>query len=228
MAKATTGTIELESISPSRIRIAVEGTSDLVQCKLPRSFELQEIFKQSHPKGTKIPAVYCQPYNLFERLITGIHWLNPIPFHDEDNSLYTEEEWERYMKENKPCILSNAWLGVMERAVISCGIKDAIGKNATDFKNTVSCAPLTPIDFAQAGYDQHLAPAKVMGKPVNVLTQQNVFTGWSAKVELSFLHTVFPAETLVAILDAAGKSIGVGSRRREGYGRFKVVSVEEL
>ena len=101
--------INLEQIKPKTLIVTVNGTSDLILCKKSRSYELAEIYKQSHPKGSKIPQKYQQDYCLWEKLITSIHWQQPITFHDDDNTLYTEEEWSRYMTENKPCILANSW-----------------------------------------------------------------------------------------------------------------------
>ena len=85
--------INLEQIKPKTLIVTVNGTSDLILCKKSRSYELAEIYKQSHPKGSKIPQKYQQDYCLWEKLITSIHWQQPITFHDDDNTLYTEEEW---------------------------------------------------------------------------------------------------------------------------------------
>ena len=218
--------IALDQIRPSTMIVTVEGTSDLILCKKSRSYEREEIFRQSHPKGTKIPAEFQQPYSLFEKLITSIHWLNPIEFHDEDYSLYTEEEWMKYMQENKPCILANSWMGSFSEAFISCGFKDSTGKAGTDLKRTVSFETLTPISFAKAGYDQHLAQTSGLSR-TNVLTQQNVFSGWTADVEVHYLPIAFPKETILGIMQCAGSFIGVGARRKEGYGRFAVKNVVE-
>lgn len=218
--------IRIETVIPKTIIVTVEGTSELILCAKARSYIREEIFKQSHPKGTKIPAEYQQPYNLYEKLITSIHWLNPIEFHDDDYSKYTEEEWRRYMSENQPCILSNAWAGSMKEAFTSF-YKDSTGKNGTDLKRSVNFKPITPITFAWAGHDQHLAQTSGLSR-VNVLTQQNVFSGWMADIEMTYVESVFPQETILAILGTAGSNIGVGSRRGEGYGRFAVKSVKSV
>ena len=219
--------IQLEAIKPSKMILTVQGESDLILCAKARSYEREEIFKQSHPKGTKIPKMYQQDYNLWEKLITSLHWLYPITFHDDDYSLYTEEEWLKYMKENKPCILNNAWMGSMKEAFISCKFKDSTGLNGTDIDRTVSIEPLTPISFVQAGYDQHLAQTKGLSR-VNVLTQQNIFSGWSADITISYLEIVTPQETLLSLFNCVGKFIGVGARRKEGYGRFKIAEVKTV
>ena len=225
-AETATQTFVIENIVPKTIIASLEGTSDLILCAKARSYVREEIFKQSHPKGTKIPAKYQQPYNLYEKLITSIHWLHPIEFHDDDYSKYTEEEWSRYMKENQPCILSNSFAGSMKEAFTSF-YKDSTGKNNTDLKRSVNIKPITPITFDMAGYDQHLAQTSGLSR-VNVLTQQNVFSGWRCDLELTYVETVFPKETIIAILNTAGSNIGVGSRRGEGYGRFTVKSVTEI
>ena len=218
--------VSLDAIKPQTMIVTVEGTSDLILCKKSRSYEREEIFKQSHPKGTKIPAEYQQPYCLWEKLITSIHWLNPIEFHDKDYSLYTEEEWIKYMSENKPCILANSWIGSFNEAFISCGFKDSTGKAGTDLKRTISFETLTPISFAEAKYDQHLAQTSGLSR-TNVLTQQNTFSGWTANVEIHYLPIAFPQETILSIMQSAGTFIGVGARRKEGYGRYVVTNITD-
>lgn len=219
--------INLEQIKPKTMIVTVNGTSDLILCKKSRSYELEEIYKQSHPKGTKIPAQFQQPYCLWEKLITSIHWEKPIEFHDSDYTKYTEEEWNRYMTENKPCILANSWIGSFSEAFISCGFKDSTGKAGTDLKRTISFDTLTPISFAQAGYDQHLAQTSGLSR-TNVLTQQNVFSGWAADVVIHYLPIAFPKETVLGIMQCAGQFIGIGARRKEGYGRYELAEIKEI
>ena len=219
--------MQLNEIKKGTMIVKIVGDSDLVLCKKARSYEREEIYKQSHPKGTKIPPELQQNYNMWEKLITSIHWQEPIKYHDDDYSKYTEEEWNKYMKENKPCILAKAFQGSIKEAFISCGFKDSTGKNGTDIKRTVSFQHLIPIEFARAGYDQHLAQTD--GKTrTNVLTQQNVFNGWSCEVTVNYLESAFPKETIIDLIRCAGDFIGIGSRRGEGYGRYHVESVTAI
>ena len=227
MATKKNETIELSTIKEGSMIVKISGDSDLILCKKARSYEREEIFKQSHPKGTKIPAEYQQAYNLWEKLITSINWENPIEFHDDDYSKYTEEEWNKYMSENKPCILAKAFQESIKEAFISCGFKDSTGKAGTDFKRTISFQSRVPISFAQAGYDQHLAQTSGLSK-TNVLTQQNVFNGWSAEIQINYLETAFPKETILDLIQCAGKFIGIGSRRGEGYGRYHIEAVQSF
>lgn len=222
--KKTEGTISISKMKIGLIRAHIVGDSDLILCAKSRSYEREEIYKQSHPKGTKIPAEFQQPYCLWEKLITSIHWLNPITFHDDNYSLYSEEEWKDYMQNNKPCILAKAFQESMKEAFVSCGFKDSTGKAGTDFRRTISFSALTPVSFAQAGYDQHLAQTSGLSR-TNVLTQQNVFTGWSADVEIRFLELTFPKETVIDLLNCSGQFIGIGARRGEGYGRYHIEEV---
>ena len=221
MSKEKTVTIAQAKIMSFNVHI--EGTSDLHLCKKARSFELAEIFKQSHPKGTQMPAYLTQDYNLWEKLITGIHWEHPITFHDDDWSLYTEEEWTDYMTNNRPCLLGKAFQDSMKEAFISCGFKESTGKAGTDFKRTISIASIVPVGFQEAGYSQHLAKANDM-RGTNVITQQNILHNWYCDVHIDALESAFPMETIINLLNTAGMFIGVGSRRGEGYGRFKVTA----
>ena len=222
--KVQESTISIDPVKVKNMTVVIAGNDDLILCAKARSYEREEIFKQSHPKGTKIPAELQQPYNMWEKLITSIHWLNPITFHDEDYSLYTQKEWEKYMKENKPCILGKAFQDSLKEAFISCGFKDSTGKAGTDFRRTISFDPITPIEFALAGYDQHLAQTSGLSR-TNVLTQQNYFHGWSARVNVSYLEIAFPKETIIDLFSCAGRFIGLGSRRGEGFGRYSVKEV---
>ena len=221
----TESTISIEAIRTTKMRVKLIGTSDLILNKKARSFEREEIFKQSHPKGTKIPSNIQQPYNMWEKLITSINWRDPIVYHDEDYSLYTEEEWKDYMENNAPCILGKAFQESFKETFISCGFKDSTGKSGADLKRTVSVSVKNPITFVQAGYDQHLAMTNGLNK-VNVLTQQNQFTGWTCDIEIAFLDGTFPKETILTLVQMSGNFIGVGSRRGEGYGRYTIGIVE--
>lgn len=222
--QTTETTINLEAIRTTKLKVKLIGTSDLILNKKARSFEREEIFKQSHPKGTKIPAEFQQPYNMWEKLITSINWRDPITFHDDDYSLYCEDEWKNYMENNAPCILGKAFQESFKEAFISCGFKDSTGKSGADLKRTVSFSVKNPITFAQAGYDQHLAMTNGLNK-VNVLTQQNQFSGWACDIEITFLEGTFPTETILALAAVAGNFIGVGSRRGEGFGRYEIGTV---
>lgn len=219
--------ITLSTFKKGTLIVNIVGDSELILCAKTRSYELAEIFKQSHPKGTKIPDKFLQEYNLWEKLITSIHWEKPIEFHDDDWSLYTEEEWNKYMSDNRPCILGKAFQDSLKEAFVSCGFKESTGKAGTDFKRTIMFSPLIPISFTQAGYTQHLAQTSGLNR-TNVLTQANVFSGWGAELRINYLETAFPKATILDLVACAGDFIGVGSRRGEGYGRYHVESVMEI
>lgn len=216
--------INLSEIKVKKMSVHIVGDSTLVLCAKARSYEREEVFRQSHKKGTRIPSEYQQDYNQWEKLITSIHWLHPITFHDKDYSLYTEDEWKEYMETNKPCILAKAWQESLKEAFISCGFKDSTGKAGTDFKRTITFSALTPITFANAGYDVHLAQTSGLSR-TNVLTQQNVFDGWEADLEITYLEKSFPKETILELIMTAGRFIGIGARRGEGYGRYHIDKV---
>lgn len=222
--KVKTEVITLNPIKTSRFTVCIEGDSDLILCKKARSFELSEMFKQSHPKGTQIPAELSQPYNVWEKLITSIHWEKPITLHD-DWSLYTEEEWNDYMTNNRPLILGKAFQDSLKEAFISCGFKESTGKAGTDFRRTISIAPKNPIEYSGVRSDEHLARANDM-KGTNVLTQANVFSGWKCEIPVVSLESAFPKQTIIELFNMAGTFIGIGSRRGEGFGRYHVTEVK--
>lgn len=221
-------TMMIEKIPETILKIRIVGDSDLILNKKARSYELPEIYKQSHPKGTEMPKVYSQPYNLFEKLLTSITWEKPITFHDDDWSLYTEEEWIETMKTNRPCILAPAFIGRFCETFKSLGFKDSTGKAGTDLKRAINLLkPLYPVNFESVEYFQGLVPSKALGNP-NVLAQYNVFRGWSCEFELSVPTSVFPIDTVVSIIQTSGSYLGIGTRSNNGFGRYHIESVEAI
>lgn len=224
-AKEVTQETQFDKIKKTKITADLIGTGELILNKKCRSYELPEIWKQTHPKGSEMPASLRQGFNLWEHLITSLHWRDPIIFHDDDWSLYTEEELKYYLENNAPCIKSYALIGSMKEAFISLGYKDSTGKNGSDITRAVSAtAEKFPITFAEAHYEQKLIPTAGKSK-TNVVGQYNVFSGWKTTVELVCANVVLPKETLVSLLIATGEFIGIGTQRKNGYGHFTVDNV---
>ena len=224
MNKEKESIITLDPIKKCKVKIALVGDSDLILNKKARSFEELEIFKQSHPKGTKIPKELQQPYNLFEKLITSITWENKIPVYD-DYSMYTKEMWEELIYSNRPCILSKAFKDSFMEAFISLGYKEATSRNGTDFKRSVNISNWkNPVDITSATFSQHLTPNTGITK-TNVIAQYNVFSGWKCEIEISHIDYIFATDTVLEIINNAGEFIGIGTRRAEGFGRYHVESI---
>lgn len=219
-------TINLEPLKQTIITADLNGNNDLILNKKCRSYERSEVWKQSHPKGSKMPKSLDQDYNLWEHLITSITWNEPIVFHDDDYSLYTQEEWERYMRENNPCILSAAFAGAMNEAWKTFGFKESTGRDGTDFKRSVNFMNTRfPITFSSVEYEQKLVPNTGMNK-TNVVAQYNVFHGWKCRISLAVADIVFPYQTIIDLLGVTGKFIGIGTQRKNGFGHFSIENVE--
>lgn len=220
-----TEVIEIRNITKRNLKLKIVGDTDLILCKKARSYEREEIFKQSHPKGTKIPEELKQPYNLFEKLITSITWENPIEYFD-DYSKYTEDIWNQLMSENRPCILSKAFMDSFVEGFISLGYKEMTSRTGADFKRTFNVEDSKcPVDFVSVEFSQHLTPNNTISH-TNVLTQHNIFHNWSCEISITFIDYIFPVETIVELINNCGAFLGIGSRRGEGYGRYHVENVE--
>lgn len=218
----------IEPVKQTIINVELVGNSDLILNKKCRSYERAEVWKQTNPKGAKMPKILDQEYSLWEHLITSITWDKPIEFHDDDYSLYTEDEWRKYMRENHPCILASAFVGAMGEAFKTFGFKDSTGKAGTDFKRAVNFqSPKFPITFAAVEFEQKLVPTTGITR-TNVVAQYNVFHNWKCNVQLACADVVFPYETIVDLLATTGKFIGVGTQRKNGYGHFEIGKTEVL
>lgn len=223
MAKAKT--INIEPIKESIMNIRIMGDTDLILNCRGRYYLKSEIWRQSHDKGSVVPEIFKQGKNLWEPRITSIHWKNPIKYHDEDISLYTEEEWNKYMRENQPCILTMAFAKSFKESFITF-FKDATGKKGTDFSRAFNVnGQISPISFSSVRIEDNIVPTTGIGS-TSVIATNNVFSGWQCEIEVSCADCVFPPETVLSIIDAAGKYIGIGTQRTNGFGRYHIVNVE--
>ena len=221
-----TKTLTIKPLKKQRLHIVLKGDSDLILNKKSLSFTREEIFKQSHGKGISIPDEINSKlhYSMWEKLCTSITWEKPVPELDRYED-YTEEVWKDWMQNNRPCILSKAFSSSFYETFVSLGYKDATGRNGTDFKRTVSLEGWkNPIDFASVTYSQHLTPNTGITK-TNVLAQHNIFSGWRCEIDLIYVPSVFPMETVVEIISTAGEFIGIGTKRAEGWGHYHIEDV---
>lgn len=225
MAKNTRTTVSIKPIKETIITLKLVGDSDLILHKKSRMYEQSEVWKQNHPKGSEMPEKY-QGKNKWEQFITTINWKDPIEFHDDDPSLYTEEEWNYYMANNQPCILTQAFSKSFQEAFKSFGYKDSTKKAGTDFQRALNFdGAKVPITFVKATTESKLVPNTGINK-TNVVYNGNLFSGWGTTITMSMPDKVFPVDTVVSIVQTAGKYIGIGSQRKNGYGRYHVEGAE--
>ena len=53
----------------------------------------------------------------------------------------------------------------------------------------------------------------------------NHFLNWEASFNIDFLEGVYSRDKLVEIINMAGFSIGIGSGRTSGYGRYHISNI---
>lgn len=214
-------TITIKPIKETTIELLLVGDSELMLHKKSRLYEMSEVFKQNSPKGTEMPEHFLGR-NKWEQLITSLTWEKPITFHDDDVNLYTEEEWKYYMTNNRPCILTQAFAKSFQEAFKSFGFKDSTKKAGTDFQRALNFdGSRVPINFEKVETQSKLVPNTGINK-TNVVFNGNIFHGWSTKIVLCMPDKVFPVQTVVSIVQTAGKYIGIGSQRKNGYGRYHI------
>lgn len=164
-------------------------------------------------------AIREQP-NLWEDLITAIHWKDPLPMQDT----YTESNeamMKKLLAENSPCITAFGLKKSFGQTVVRTGID----KYATSLDASLNIAGegLIPVKFSGWAYREQLMSPK-RGAPIVV--SLNHFMGWEAEFTISFLDGVYSRDKLVEIINMAGFSVGIGSGRTSGYGRYHVAEVK--
>lgn len=207
---------EIITIKPIEVKhatIFIEGDGDLVLNRM-NAWATRVLMADDRNQVRQVP-------NVWEDIITAIHWRDGIPCQDTYKDC-TEEMLKKMLLENAPCISAFGLKKSFGQAVV----RNEIDTYATKFDNAVNVVAdkgLVPIKFAEWSLDERLMSPK-RGAPVTV--RLNHFTGWSASFRIDYTDHVFSLEQIVNIINLAGFGLGIGSGRTSGYGRYHVVDVK--
>lgn len=212
--KKDSSKVELTNLS-SKIKhaiITIEGDGDLVLNKM-NSRNVRALTGDRN-KMREEP-------NMWEDLITAIHWRDPLPM----KNTYTESDeamMHKLLEENAPCITAFGLKKSFGQTVVRTGVD----KYSTSFDAAMNIsAPngLIPIQFTGWAYSEQLMSPK-RGAPINVVLSH--FMGWKARFQIDYMEGVFSRDRIIDVINLAGFSIGIGSGRTSGYGRYHVSEVE--
>lgn len=217
MAKERTQEIVVKEIKVEHATITISGKSDLVLNKMNASNTRQLL-----ADDRKSQAIWeAQHKNKWEDIITAVHWRDPIPVEDT-NAECNEDLFFQMLKTNAPCIsafgLKKSWGQAVTR--------QEIDKYSTKFDaavNIVATGGLIPIKFAEWRLDERLMTPK-RGAPIT--TRMSHFIGWTAEIPIEFTTNVYSINEIVTIVNYAGFSLGIGSGRTSGYGRYSIIDVK--
>ena len=215
--EAETQEIVVKEIKVERATIVIEGKGDLVLNKMNASNTRQLITEDRNAQK----VWESQHKNKWEDVITSMHWRDPLPVEDT-NAECTEELFYKLLSENAPCISAFGLKKSWGQAVV----RQAIDKYSTNFDsavNIVANGGLIPIKFAEWRLDERLMSPK-RGAPVT--TRLNHFVGWSAEIPIEYTTNVYSINEILTIITYAGFSLGIGSGRSSGYGRYHVLDVK--
>lgn len=200
--------IELKEINVKYATITIVGDSDLYINKM-NDVSSRSLIQKNKGKTSTLEAP-----NVWEQIITAIHWYNGKP------TVFTEEELQKALKENAPCITAFG----LKRSFCDAVVRNGIDTYSTKFKacvNIVSKGGLIPIEFAEHYIDEKLMSPK-KGSPV--LVYLNRFVGWKATFTIAYMDNIYSLEQIVNIINLTGFGIGIGSGRSSDYGRYHVES----
>lgn len=211
--KKDSNIIELKPILVKHATIRIEGDGDLVLNKMSARNERQ-LLADDRKKVKEQP-------NVWEDLLTAIHWRDPLPFKDTYTEV-GENEFMSQLKNNAPCIsafgLKKSWCQAV--------VRNEIDKYSTKFDsalNIIAGWNLVPITFETWSVDERLMSPK-RGAPITV--RLNHFGGWKADVDILYTDSVYSISEIVNVINLAGFSLGIGSGRSSGYGRYHVIDVK--
>lgn len=202
-------TIELKPLGNKIMEITIVGDGDLILNKM------NDVTTRVLTDQRKDKAKDNTKPNMWEEIITSIHWYDGKP------SEFTEESLIEALTTNKPCITIHG----LKKSFGDAVVRNEIDKYKTKFEanvNLIAKGGLVPITFSEHFVDEKLMSPK---KGAPVLVHLNRFSGWKATIQLSYMESVYSAEQIVNIVNLAGFGIGIGSSRSAGYGRYHVESV---
>ena len=209
MAKKTQE-ITLHTLAPIQLEVTIVGDGDLVLNKMNDVTVKQLTDKRKNKaKDIEVP-------NMWEEIITSMHWYNGKP------TDFSEDGLIKALEENAPCITAFG----LKKSFGDAVVRAEIDKYKTKFDANVNIMAknnLVPITFTGHYIDEKLMSPK-KGSPV--LVHLNRFSGWRATFTVSFMENVYSAEQILNIINLAGFGIGIGSGRSSGYGRYHIESVK--
>lgn len=205
--------VVIKKINVEHATILIEGKGDLVLNCMNASTTRQLI-----AEDRKVQGVWeAQHKNKWEDIITAIHWRDGLPV-DDTNAECNEELMKFLLQNNAPCITAFGLKKSWGQAVV----RQEIDKFSTKFDsavNIVTNGGLIPIKFAEWRLDERLMTPK-RGAPIT--TRMSHFVGWSAEIPIEFTTNVFNLSAIMTIVNYAGFSLGIGSGRTSGYGRYAI------
>lgn len=202
--------IEIKPFGVRTMNITIVGDGDLVLNKM------NDVTAKQLTDARKDKAKSTAKPNIWESIITSMHWYDGKPTDFSENGLRTA------LQENKPCITAFA----LKKSFGDAVVRNEIDKYKTKFDAGVNISAkggLVPISYSEHFVDEKLMSPK---KGAPVLVNLNRFTGWSATFTVNFMESVYSAEQIVNIINLAGFGLGIGSGRSSGYGRYHVEKVE--
>lgn len=205
-------TIELKPLNSRLMEVRIIGDSDLVLNKM------NDVTARDLTAARKDKAKNNEKPNIWEQIITSMHWYNGKP------TDFSEEGLRKALEENAPCITDFG----LKKSFADMVVRGEIDKYSTKFNanvNLLNKGGLVPIKFAEHVIDEKLMSPK-KGSPV--LVHLNRFIGWSATFAVSYMETVYSAEQIINIINMAGFGIGIGSGRSSGFGRYHVQDVKAI
>ena len=127
----------------------------------------------------------------------------------------------KMLQDNAPCISAFGLKKSWGQAVV----RQEIDKFSTKFDaavNIVSTGGLIPIKFTEWRLDERLMAPK-RGAPIT--TRMSHFVGWTADIPIEVTTNVYSLNEIITIVNYAGFSLGIGSGRSSGYGRYSITNV---
>lgn len=204
--------ITLHTLAPIQLEVTIVGDGDLVLNKMNDVTVKQLTDKRKNKaKDIEVP-------NMWEEIITSMHWYNGKP------TDFSEDGLIKALEENAPCITAFG----LKKSFGDAVVRAEIDKYKTKFDANVNIMAknnLVPIAFAGHYVDEKLMSPK-KGSPV--LVHLNRFTGWSATFTISYMENVYSAEQIINIINIAGFGLGIGSGRTSGFGRYHVENVRAV
>lgn len=202
--------IELKPLGNKFMEVTIAGDGDLVLNKM-NDVTAKELTDKRKDKAKDI----TKP-NVWEQIITSMHWKNGKP------TDFSEEGLARALVENAPCITGFG----LKKSFGDAVVRNEIDKYKTKFDAGVNIVgDLHPIKFAEHFIDEKLMSPK-KGSPV--LVHLNRFSGWSCTFTVSYMESVYSAEQIINIINLAGFGLGIGSGRSSGFGRYHVESIRAV
>lgn len=174
----------------------------------------------------------------WRKFLDSMHWIDKMKKPDTLNDNITDEEYEeafnKVIQESENSSLFYIPTEALKESIIKGASRNELigSKEGVKFRGSfIILGDKAPITFSDIEMEKTPTTNKnAIGNPM-IISVYSKFNNWQTTININYNETLYSADNIINIIQAAGISVGVLARRTEKsfgkYGTFEVIEVQK-